>query len=294
MAAPSKTYTYQANAASLPVMAMDIPKLRKLLALDPNDPLSRYALGRKLWEQATDGQAGGDPLILPEAVGHLRFANAVDPRHLATYHVLSRALLDAGLPDEARPVIKQGIARTAHVTEGMGKDLGPLLAGLLASIGPAASPPPDPTTVRIQQVSHEAVIPLRHKVLRPGMDRSAAIFPGDDAPSAIHVAALGPANQVLCCATMHDEPYVDAGATPSPSWRLRGMATEPAWQGTGLGQRVLQLAEQLTQNSRPTSLLWCNARLPALAFYKANGWQTRGQEYLIPTAGPHFTMIKPL
>jgi predicted GNAT family N-acyltransferase len=272
---------------------MDIPKLRKLLALDPNDSLSRYALGRKLWEQA-NGDPAHTTAMLAESIGHLRFATAVDPSHLATYHVLSRALLDAGLPDEARPVIKQGLARTAHVTEGMGKDLGPLLADLLASIGQHPAVRPDPATVRIEQVLPEAVIPLRHKVLRPGMDRSAAIFPGDDAPSAIHIAALSPTNQVLCCATMHDEPYTEPNSPPVPSWRLRGMATEPAWQATGLGHRVLLLAEQLTQQSRRTSLLWCNARLPALAFYKANGWQTRGQQYLIPTAGPHFTMIKPL
>jgi len=126
------------------------------------------------------------------------------------------------------------------------------------------------------------------------MDRSAAIFPGDDAATAIHIAALSPTNQVLCCATMHDEPYTEPNSPPIPSWRLRGMATEPAWQGTGLGQRVLALAEQLTQNSRPTTVIWCNARLPALNFYKANGWQTRGQQSLIPTAGPHYTMVKVL
>ncbi len=31
-------------------MALDIPKLRKLVSLDPNDPLSRFALGKKLFE----------------------------------------------------------------------------------------------------------------------------------------------------------------------------------------------------------------------------------------------------
>ena len=33
-------------------MAMDIPTLRKLVALDENDPLSRFALGKKLFEES--------------------------------------------------------------------------------------------------------------------------------------------------------------------------------------------------------------------------------------------------
>src|SRR5688572_7609698 len=54
-------------------MAMDLPTLRKLIALDPKDPLSRFALGKKLFE--------GDPTpaSLSEAADHLSFANAHAP-----------------------------------------------------------------------------------------------------------------------------------------------------------------------------------------------------------------------
>ena len=50
-------------------MPLDLPKLRKLVALDENDPLSRFALGRKLAESS-------EPTDLAEAAGHLLFANA--------------------------------------------------------------------------------------------------------------------------------------------------------------------------------------------------------------------------
>lgn len=64
---------------------MDLAKLRKLVALDANDPLSRFALGKKLTETASDDNAPQ----LQESAEHLRFANRAAPDHLATYHVLA-------------------------------------------------------------------------------------------------------------------------------------------------------------------------------------------------------------
>lgn len=106
-------------------MAMDIPKLRKLLALDENDPLSRFALGKKLFE--TDPS----PEALGEAATHLRFANARDPSHLATYHILGQVLIQLGETNEARRVLEAGVARVANVGQGMGRDLGPAMRELL-------------------------------------------------------------------------------------------------------------------------------------------------------------------
>jgi uncharacterized protein HemY len=105
-------------------MAMDLPKLRKQLSLDPADPLSRFALGRKLFETGE----------LDEAVEHLRFANAAAPDHLATYHILGQALIQLGKTDEARKVLAAGIPKVMSVGEGMGRDLGPAMQSLLAQV----------------------------------------------------------------------------------------------------------------------------------------------------------------
>src|ERR1700712_3275907 len=107
---------------------MDLPKLRKLVALDPNDPLSRFALGQKLFE------VGQGEAELVEAADHLRFANAAAPEHLATYHTLGRVLLKLGRNDEARGVLEEGVRRTAGIGEGMGRDLGPAMQTLLAEM----------------------------------------------------------------------------------------------------------------------------------------------------------------
>jgi predicted Zn-dependent protease len=107
-------------------MALDLPKLRKLLALDPHDPLSRFAIGKKLFETGE----------LEEAVEHLRFANTAAPAHLATYHILSQALIQLGKTNEAREVLKAGIPKVQSVGEGMGRDLGPAMQKMLDDLGP--------------------------------------------------------------------------------------------------------------------------------------------------------------
>ncbi len=109
-------------------MAMDLATFRKLLALDPNDPLSRFALGKKLAEE------GGTDDALREAAEHLRFANGKSPAHLATYHVLGGVLVKLGLKDEARRVLESGVMRVAGVGEGMGRDLGPAMRDMIARL----------------------------------------------------------------------------------------------------------------------------------------------------------------
>lgn len=107
---------------------MDLPKLRKLLALDPNDPLSRFALGKKLFEEGTT------PAEWTEAADHLTFANTRAPEHLATYHILGQTLIRLDRKDEARRVLEEGIRRTSDIGHGMGRDLAPAISDLLARL----------------------------------------------------------------------------------------------------------------------------------------------------------------
>jgi predicted Zn-dependent protease len=105
-------------------MALDLPKLRKLVSLDQNDPLSRFALGKKLFETGE----------FQEAVEHLTFANTAAPQHLATYHILSQALIQLGKTGEARKVLQAGIPKVLSVGQGMGRDLGPAMQKLLDTL----------------------------------------------------------------------------------------------------------------------------------------------------------------
>jgi predicted Zn-dependent protease len=105
-------------------MALDLPRLRKLVAIDENDSLSRFALGRKLAE-------GTDPAELREAAGHLSFANKKSPDHLATYHILAKVLIQLDRKNEAREVLEEGVRRATAVGEGMGRDLAPAMQTML-------------------------------------------------------------------------------------------------------------------------------------------------------------------
>jgi len=109
-------------------MPLDITQLRKLVGMDEDDPLSRFALGQALFQE------GDHPETLNEAAEHLLFANAKDPEHLATYHILGQVLIRLGRADEARSVLEAGYQKTASVGEGMGRDLGPAMAKLLETL----------------------------------------------------------------------------------------------------------------------------------------------------------------
>lgn len=103
-------------------MALETSALRKLVSLDPSDALSRFALGKRLFETGE----------FDEAVAHLSFANSADPSHLATYHLLAQALMKLNRFAEARPVLVAGMERVAGVGHGMGRDLGPAMDALLS------------------------------------------------------------------------------------------------------------------------------------------------------------------
>lgn len=108
-------------------MPINADRFRRLVALDENDPLSRFALGQALLQEDSDD-------VLEEAAEHLRFANQKAPEHLATYHVLGKVLVKLGRTEEARSVLTAGCAKVDAAGGGMGRDLGPVLAEMLGTL----------------------------------------------------------------------------------------------------------------------------------------------------------------
>ena len=140
--------------------------------------------------------------------------------------------------------------------------------------------------VRIAPATLGDIVDLRHAVLRQGLPREAAIFEADDAPTTHHFAAMANGTCVGC-ATFHLNEY-----NGDVAWQLRGMATDPKFRGQGIGRQLLLMAEETLTRTSPVRQLWCNARTPALDFYKKMGWQVVSHQFEIPTAGPHFRMTK--
>ncbi len=138
--------------------------------------------------------------------------------------------------------------------------------------------------IEITRVDVEQIIDLRHAVLRTGLPRSDAYFPGDDKTTTVHLAAKIQ-NQVVGCATILLNEW-----NGHPACQLRGMAIDPAHQRFGLGSKLLADVHRIAQE-RGVPLIWANARKPAAPFYEKHGWKIASEEFDIPTAGPHYKMI---
>ena len=141
-------------------------------------------------------------------------------------------------------------------------------------------------SIIVRMASIGEIVPLRHRILRAGLPMDEARFQFDEVSTTRHVAAFDD-SQAICCATFQLNAWEN-----EPAWQLRGMATEEVWQGMGLGKAVLRFATELAMEDSPVRLFWCNARVPALDFYRRQGWVERSEVFDIPTAGPHRKMIR--
>jgi predicted GNAT family N-acyltransferase len=146
------------------------------------------------------------------------------------------------------------------------------------------------TGITICRVSIDVIVDLRHRLLRAGLPKEAAQFPGDDALSTWHVGVFASSEQnapPISCASFMLNSYKE-----NPAWQLRGMCTETNYQGRGFGGKLLACAEAAITKDSNVRLFWCNARVPAIPFYERHGWMVDSEEFDIPTAGPHRKMVK--
>ena len=153
----------------------------------------------------------------------------------------------------------------------------------------------------IRRVSSSVVLPLRARILRPGLEEHRASYDQDDTV-AVHVAAFLPStSEPDGVGTIYAEAPPDANSDEIPAaayalgaaWRLRGMATSEDARGLGLGRLVLEECFAAIQDAEGR-FLWCNARIGAVAFYERLGLACVGPEFDIPEIGPHYVMWREL
>jgi predicted GNAT family N-acyltransferase len=137
--------------------------------------------------------------------------------------------------------------------------------------------------VEVRRVTAAETADLRRRVLRAGRP---VVLPGDEDPTAFHVAAYDD-DVLVATGNVRREPAPwDPGV---PAWRLRGMATEPGRRGEGLGGRVLAALLEHCRDEGGGEV-WCNARTPARSFYRRAGFVEVGEEWVDPQIGPHVRM----
>ena len=138
----------------------------------------------------------------------------------------------------------------------------------------------------VRPIGAEETRMLRHLILRPFQQPHQLVYPGDLDPRSLHAGAFV-GGELVGIASVVPGPM--PGDTCETAWQLRGMATRPEVRRMGLGTAMLQACLSHIARSGGT-LLWCNARTPAVPFYRSLGFSTQGEEFQVAQSGPHFVM----
>ena len=137
----------------------------------------------------------------------------------------------------------------------------------------------------IRAVAAADVRPLRHRVLRPTQGFEETLYPGDALATTAHLGAFD-GDRLVGIASLYLE---GRAGGPAGGWRLRGMATEPDVRGAGFGARLLGACIGHVAAQRGHEL-WCNARIPALGFYRRAGFEVVSEEFEVAGIGTHVVM----
>jgi len=143
-------------------------------------------------------------------------------------------------------------------------------------------------SIVIKPLSPSAIYAVRHPVLRPGKPYESCVFDGDELATTRHFGIFsaselaGVASIFLKKSNLFAENY---------QFQLRGMAILEHHQHKGLGKLLLADVEDFARNEK-ADLLWFNARLIAVPFYKSCGYEIVGDAFTIGDIGAHYVLFK--
>ena len=142
--------------------------------------------------------------------------------------------------------------------------------------------------VEIKKIDAEKIRSLRHSELRKDQNFSTTSYLKDNDESTFHMACIVD-EKIVTCATFYPEKFPKLNAVNA--YRLRGMATEFSFQRKGYASDLMEESfKELTK--RDCDMIWCNARLGAVDFYKSVGFKITGDLFDISGIGPHYYMYK--
>jgi len=142
--------------------------------------------------------------------------------------------------------------------------------------------------VDITKIDAEKVRSLRHSELRQGQDFSATFYLEDYEEGTFHLACIVD-EKIVTCASFYPEKSTKIKS--ENAYRLRGMATDSNFQRKGYATDLMRESFKELKN-RDCNMVWCNARLVAVDFYKSAGFKIIGEIFDIEAIGPHYYMYK--
>lgn len=142
--------------------------------------------------------------------------------------------------------------------------------------------------MKVLRINATDTYDIRHMMLRNGRPRQEVVFPKDEDEQTFHLGAFFE-GKLVSVASFYFENHPDL--PDEYQYRLRGMATIPEFQHKGHSSALLKIAFPIIKQNL-CSLLWCNARTSAMGYYQKVGFEKVGEEFDIPTVGPHVLMFK--
>lgn len=162
--------------------------------------------------------------------------------------------------------------------------------------------------LEIRLVDLQAILELRHMVLRPHQSIEDCLYPSDGEISTFHLGAFLDGklistvsfNQENCeifsdevPETLADKSIGDLLLGISDQYRLRAMATLPEFQKMGVGRQVVAFGENILKQ-RGVNFLWCKGRVNVQAYYTRLGFKPYGEPFDYPPIGMHIVLTKTL
>ena len=139
----------------------------------------------------------------------------------------------------------------------------------------------------IKVVVAKDIRPLRNLVLRPNLPIETTYYDLDNDIETFHLASIMD-NTIISIGTFY--PENDIELQTKNGYRLRGMATHPKFRRKSAATKLMKESFVLLKEKK-CDILWCNARLVAVEFYKSLGFKITGKIFDIPSVSyTHLTL----
>jgi len=146
--------------------------------------------------------------------------------------------------------------------------------------------------MEIKKITAAETYALRHKVLWPHLaSEENCSMEGDEHFDTFHLGAFNEESKLVSIGSFLSDSHPEFG--DNNQFRLRAMASDSNYKGSGFGSALLNEAFVILNNVG-VSILWCDARLVAVPFYEKLGFIKIGEPYEKPNIGAHYLMYREL
>ena len=142
--------------------------------------------------------------------------------------------------------------------------------------------------ISIKFISSKDCFELRKKVLWPHKKLNQCSIDIDNHPDSFHLGAFCGDRLVSMGSFFKQENKLFNNQL---QYRLRAMATDNNYRNIGSGSKLIKKSFEILKKKK-IEILWCDARLIAVDFYKKNGFKISSNIFEIPIIGPHYVMKK--